>query len=797
MKHAITRSKTNISAPQHPVSHFYRRPLSAAICALMASPGLFSPLANAQQSGVLEEVVVTARKRTESVMDVPVSISAVSGDAINNAGITNITELFATVPGVENNANGSRIANKPSIRGVGSTENASIRQKVSSFIDGVPMIGAQGIGSFAGLERVEILRGPQSAAFGRSTFGGAINYVTRDPGDEFELNMRASFAEDDATNLSAVVSSPLGDKFGVIATLEEKNYDGDEDWETTSGDQLGGLNDKLGSIKLSFDPTDSISGEVMYIRQEIEDDGPTVLFANLDQQVPHPDNPSGVCRINGGAADPSCVILGEVDDVEQTYDYDYDNVANPIYDDGTDITRDRFHGSLSIDLDNGWNVTALAGYSEEEGFTWFDRDTFTGAMAIHATSTPDIEETYGEIRLASSADNDLNWLIGASIYDYDYLNTVYTNYTADVVMDIFSESANNIGAFFNLSYNFTDNLTGSFEGRYQEDEIEGTFPAHPEDGVPNDISQKDETTSFQPRLALTYSINDNHNTYMQVSRGNNPAGYNANALSPILQRTAESEGYPLSAYETFDEEEIWSYEIGFKGEISEQGIRYSAAIYYLDWEGYVQPVTANWTPGDGDLLPGTTSSDYFSRLFVNTGDLDGWGAEFEGQWAPTAQLMLGGMFSYSGLEFTDDSCSPIPIDYGVPAIQTDPFPCASVAGAELPLVSKYAAALNATYTIEFDNGWEGYGRLDYQYRSKRYTEQTNTDWLPSFDLVNLRFGVRAESWSVELFGNNVFDEDSPAGAVRFFDLRQPGMAFNTSVRQRRPRSIGIALTYDI
>ena len=770
--------------------------MSAAICAMAAAPLLFTQVAMAQEkpTSMLEEVVVTARKRSESAMDVPVSISALSEDQLQAAGVFSIDGLFALIPGVQNNADGSRIANKPAIRGVGSTENSSIRAKVTTFIDGMPIVGAQGISSFIGLQQVEVLRGPQSAAFGRSTFGGAINYITRDPGDELEVNLRGTLAQDNAYNASAVLSTPvIEDKLGVLVTLQESNYDGDSKWQTTSGHQLGGTNDKLATIKLAFTPTDSLSGELMYMYTKVDDDEPPILFANLDQLVPYPKNPSGTCAINGGKA--SCVILGEIDKIPQVYDYDYDNPNNPINNPGTRIERDRYSGSLTMDFDNGWSLTGLGSYTDETADSWFDRDTFTGGNAIHAGSTPESDEKYGELRLASSPDNRLNWLIGASIYDYDYTNTVFNNVTAGIIMDLFTESATNIGGFFNLTYEVTDKLVATLEGRYQSDEITGTYPANPGRGVPSPIKSSTTTDTFLPRYSLRYDLTDEMNIYAQVAKGNNPAGYNTNALDPILLQTAAAENYDLPAYQTFDEEEIWSYELGLKGESSEYNTRYSVAVYYLDWTGYVQPVTANWTPADGELLPGTTPNDYFSRLFISTGDLDGYGAEIEGSWAPTERLVMGVALAYSGIEFTNGSCSPIPLDYGEPPTRTEPFACAPVDGDIPPMLSEYTASTHATYTYPLGD-YDAYGRIDYQYASKRYVEQINTDYLPSYDIVNIRAGLRSDVWQVELFVDNLFDQDSPAGGGRFFDNRLPGMTYNSTVRPRRPQSVGITLAYN-
>lgn len=781
---------------------YARHTSSLALCSLALVSSLVADPAFAQQDGsegVLEEVVVTARKREELLTDVPVSISALTSKAIEDAGITNLTELFAIIPGVENNADGSRQADKPAIRGVGSQENATIRAKVTSFIDGIPLLGSQGIGSFAGLDHVEVLRGPQSAAFGRSTFGGAINYVTRNPGEEFELNLRASFANDSFRDLSAVISGPVvADHLGLIVTLQEKNYGGDDDWVTNLGYQLGATNDKTATIKLTFDAGDNVSGSLMYMRTEVDDGEPPIQFAALSQYQPHPDDPDGKCALNGGGN--SCVILGRVNNglVPLVFEYDYNDAQNPILNPGTRITRNRYQGSLSAGFGDGYQLTVLGAYTDDVAENWFDRDTFdlSGMSTIHAAATPETTEKYGEVRLASPDGTRLNWLVGASIYDYDYINTVYNNYTANIVMDLFAESGNNVGAFFNLGYDFNDRLTGSFEGRYQSDDISGVYPANPGRGAPEPISVSKKTNSFQPRLALTYAISDSTNLYGQVARGTNPAGFNVNALDPVLQATAASESYDLDEFVAFDEEEIVNFEIGLKGGSQDKAFRYSAALYYLDWTGYVQPVTGNWTPDDGVLLPGTTSNDYFSRLFVNTGDLDGLGVEFEAAWSPSENWLFGGALSYSGLEFKKDSCSPVPLNYGVPAIRTEPYACADVGGKKPPMFSPFTLALNGTYSHPLSAELDGYVRVDYAYRSKRYTEQINTDYIGAFNMVDLRFGVRADHWSAELFATNLLDDDTPSGAVAFFDGRQPGMVFGTSYVLRQPRSIGIRLAYN-
>lgn len=747
----------------------------------------------------VEQILVFARKRGEQEKDVPVSMSAMSSNQLAEAGVTDITAMFQLMPGIENNADGSRIANKPAIRGVGSTENSSIRAKVTTFIDGIPIVGAQGISSFAGLQQVEVLRGPQSSAFGRSTFGGAINYVTRDPDTlgDLEFDFRGTLGQDDTQNASLSLITPIvEDTLAVALTLESNSYDGPDEWKTTSGVQLGGTSDTLASVKFVYTPTDNIKAELMYIRQEIDDDHPAVLFTNLEDLEPYELDSDGLCVVNGG--DNSCVNYGaiNVDEIPLVFDYNFDDDTNPITDPGTRIDRDRIQGSVEVQFDNDMMLTVLGAYTDEEGEDWLDRDAYDDVTTMHIASTPESIEKYAEARLASTDEGRFNWLVGASLYEYDYLNTVYSNYTAGTVMDLYSEGARNVGVFFNLGYQITDRLTGSIEGRYQIDKIDALYPEDEDRGAYADITASSETKSFQPRVALTYELNDENNIYMQLARGTNPAGFNSNALDPVLLETAESEGLNLEAFQTYDEEVIVSYEIGLKGGLREYDLRYSLAAYYLDWDGYVQPATVNWTPSDGELLEGTTADDYYSRLFMNTGDLSGAGVEFEGHWSPTDSLDFGATMSYTGIEFADDACSPIPLDYGVEATSTDPYNCATTIGGNAPpMLSRFTSSLDATYTVELSNGMTSYTRVDYQYRSKRYVEQINTDYLPAYSLINARTGIRNDDWSIELYVNNLTNEDSPAGAVRFFDGRISGMYYNTSIRLRQPRTAGINVSY--
>ncbi|MGE4658414.1 MAG: TonB-dependent receptor plug domain-containing protein, partial [Gammaproteobacteria bacterium] len=141
---------------------------------------------------VLEEIIVTARKREENLMEVPVSVSVLSSDLLMDSSVIDQFDLYELTPGISYDQSQDRQGARASVRGVWTRAQNPVRAKVTSFIDGVPVLGQTGSLQFSGIDRIEVMRGPQSAAFGRATFSGAINYVTSNPGEELESQILLS-----------------------------------------------------------------------------------------------------------------------------------------------------------------------------------------------------------------------------------------------------------------------------------------------------------------------------------------------------------------------------------------------------------------------------------------------------------------------------------------------------------------------------------------------------------------------------------------------------------------------------
>ena len=168
---------------------------------------------------------------------------------------------------------GGRQANNPGVRGVASDLRASNQQKVTSFVDGMPILGNTGTLQFSGIDAVEVYRGPQSAAFGRATFAGAINYVTADAPDEFEGEFKAHLSEHGREEVGILLAGPLTDSLGYRISYVQNDWQGPDEWTATDGVQMGSEETEQVRLKLNFELSDTVYGDITFDRLETFDQG--------------------------------------------------------------------------------------------------------------------------------------------------------------------------------------------------------------------------------------------------------------------------------------------------------------------------------------------------------------------------------------------------------------------------------------------------------------------------------------------------------------------------------------------
>ena len=556
-----------------------------AIAVALALGDMGVAVAQDDSASMLEEILVTARKREESLTDVPVAISVFNENEIAEQGISSLQELYDATPGLTLDiAFGDRNSAQPGVRGVQSNEIATSQQKVTTFIDGLPFLGQVGSLGFFGVDQVEIYRGPQSSAFGRSTFAGAINYVSADATEEFEAKVQARTSSLADNEIAMAISGPITDNLGYRLSYMREDFTGPDEWTATDGTELGTLGVDILSGKLNFEFSDSVYGEVMFTSLDQEDG----VAANwtLDSQGCSGD--SGVslsgmgmalvelfsgnwnCDINSGIPRRNFDIYSSF--VDQYDPANYGGLSLDSYLGQTTAAgltyeqvllvstvtpyvitdRDRYQGELNFEVGDGL-LTVLGMQANE----WYSRwaaptnDSIAviapngmlgpnqGGGAARGGGTT-IDETYLEARWASPEDRRLRYTLSGSYYAYDFRTEVHFAYGAIVYnlvneatgepVDpstnfIISKITENVGVSFGLQYDLNDRTTLSLEGRYQDDEVCG-------EDAPNDYYACEVTASFAPRIAANFDLSDSLSLYAQFSQGTNPAGINIGYANP-------------------------------------------------------------------------------------------------------------------------------------------------------------------------------------------------------------------------------------------------------------------------
>ena len=809
--------------------------------AMIAVSGVFfvavPTTAGAQDA--IDEVVVTARKREENLRDVPVSISVLNSALIDEAGILNQQDLFEMTPGLtydDGNNFGDRNAGAPGIRGIQSLEIASTRQKATSFMDGMPMNGQGGSLQFVDVQRIEIFRGPQSAAFGRSTFAGAINYVSKDPTEDFSGYITVNATDQERQQFQGGLSVPLGDKTGFRIDANYEDVRGNPDWVTTDGYDVGNVETTYVSAKLKFEPSDRVSGELRYMHLETEDGNGASYFITDPSCLNHPftdqqGRPQNYLRgefncntsIPDGGIQRNHATEATFDPLDPDYTLALSySVVDPL----VTVERDRIQGSLDFAIGDS-TLQFLAFHSEDEAQRWQDADRSDTALTIamgmvgmnsNTMADPNsIDEDYIEARWVSPSNQKLQYVFGASYYEYSFLTNIYAQYAGIVLgledqlgpilpLQIFSEDGKNTGAFFNLTYAATERTTLSFEGRYQIDDITNV------NSVTGDTFNN-KTTSFQPRLAINFAISDQLSLYGQYSTGNNPAGVNVNFTNPqaidsiAIANTGNAFGpavitYDHETYKTFDEEKLTNVEFGVKGTVAENKLTIAAALYFMEWEDMVQPYNLNW---DGDWnnngMGGTLFIPPFtmSRSFLNQGTAEFWGVEAEMDWQATDNFSLRGTIALQQAEYTDfcslwavDTLNVTPDRFA--ADGTTAADCAIVDGNTPVRQPDLSFSLSPSYRAPLGNsGWDWSTRLDWRYSGTNYLDDYNYMELPATNILNLSLSFVNDMFNVRLYANNLTDDDTPSAIGYNNDWNQAvnGSIENLYIVPRRPREIGL------
>ena len=821
-----------------------RKGLLAAVVALVSGAGVPQGAVLAQgeasASRMIEEVVVTARKREESLTDVPVAISAFNSEGLKAAGIDELGDILDNTVGmVFNDRDGTRVNSQPGVRGIKSFTGGGSTVRVSTFIDGMPMVGFQNSIPFIDVAGVEVYRGPQSAVFGRSVFAGAINYSLREPSlDESSGTVNAQIGEDGRQAVSAYYNTSLiEDKLGLYISASDDSYDGPQGLVSSDGFQMGSRETTNYSAALKFAPTDQLSMTLRYTDTTL-DDGPAPDY-NL---TPFSANtPNGDRNYTQTVAGRAPLLVGELqfeDDPELRRNFCRDQglpTQNCSFNPGFEVDRERLSFDVSYDLDSGASLSFKTFTSEDVQFSLDDQDNSDlGNVSMSADDT--IDEDYYEILWTSPDDARLRYSIGYSIYDYTQNTVAYNgphpsaSFTGeDVGGAVSTFDIKNTGFFGGIFYDINDKLTVSFEGRQQEDDILANDPDPTDDLIPEAVSD-----TFLPRISLNYKVSDTLSLYAQYSEGVQPATVNSGAVGPqqralanaIIDLYGQDFNGLLDNLISVDEEVLFNSEIGLKGVFLDGRLSLNAALFDIETDGYVEQTNVFFLPegipvpvvlADINGLGAATNNPLLQNIGVgnirlrggvNIGDIKSRGLELEGSYLIGDNWQVDAQFTYLDTEF-DSACSPSGPTFFA-EVDTLALPgggsitCNNVDGNAFPFTPEITFGASATYNGEFNNGMGWFTRLDMRYEDEQFIDSFETGFLPSVTKFNLRAGISTDNMRLELYVENLTDDRTPLGAqyeperpeiTQATGLRGPG-ATGLNVAAAYPREVGVKFSYD-
>ena len=727
------------------------------------------------QELVLEEILVTAQKRTESVQDIPSTVNVLGEDMLKDFNVQSLTDLENLTAGLQIDSLTGR-SGRMFMRGIAHNPNSAAEAAVTVYWNQAIVDGNAIYQKMFDVQRVEVLRGPQGTLTGRTSPAGAINIHTARPNlESTEGEIRVTAMDNDGLNTQIAASFPVIP--GQLALRFAGVYD-ESDLDEIENDLTGDISGEettAGRFSLSWLPTDNVSVDfaVQYLERDLDD------LTTIDGM------PTG-----NPILDPE----GELRELD-TFDRRDARVGLGDIMDNTDA--DFFNSSLVLNWDlASHTITSVTGYHETESAREFDQaqgnanpDNVTRRIA-----SDDRTDWSQELRIANNEGEVWEYMVGAYYENADILFTQenfpppFSPFFGGSFLLLFPADVERWGLFTHNKFYLSDKWSLQLGLRYQEYENERDMktvagengvailePGELIDQVLSDDNQLYEDDSTTGQLSLQYQFSDDANIYGLVATGWRAGGITVTgSLLPedIL---------------LFDPEDSISYELGFKSTLMDGAIRFNGALFYQDFDDYISRIAGiNVRESDGSIG--------FTGATVN-GDAEVWGAELDATAILSQNWYLGGALSYTDGEFADGTTLPCN-DFdanGVPIIpEGQAAATCDVSGDPIGRAADWTASINTEYSIPFDS-FEGYGRLLYAYTGEQYTPDLG--YLDTYQTVDMFLGVRAERWSVEVFARNLFDEEAlvtGSGATPLVRRQPTGYAMRWPVPARR---IGLTASY--
>jgi iron complex outermembrane receptor protein len=712
------------------------------------------------QNLVLEEVIVTATKRAESLQDIGVTVNAFSAETIQQAGINSASDVAILTPSLNVNSNSSPFSARLTIRGIGTSQtDPALEPSVGVFVDEVFM-GRSGLGmsDLVDIERIEVLQGPQGTLYGKNTNAGAISVITRAPNmEEFEGFVEVSAGNYDMQKLTGAASGPLSDTIAYRISGSLHEHDGYYD-NSGSQEDFNDADDWNLQGKLQWDVNDSTS--VLLNFSHVERD--QICCSGDSTQAEEVNN---VLEAQGFAPDEN-----------DPFDRDVATDAPARFEMESDTA------SLTINYDADWgSLKSITAWNDHEYTTTIDGDGSELDLIVAGGDTFTGESISQEFRFTSQINDQVDYMLGLFYYDQtierdglsatfgDDILLVATQFNplagllvapGDNIAGEHEFETETLALFGQVNWQLTDALGITAGLRWNDEEKDADILTVNHSSAPGlggiflvDVTSTpiDEefnrsTTNTDWLLRATYDLTPETMVFASASTGSKSGGFNGSSGA-----AEERE---------FDDETTMSYELGIKSTLLDSRLRINATLFYTEIEDYQQQVQ---------------NSQGLGTVVASVGEIETSGLDLQFEALALPNLMLSGGVLYMH-------------DYEITEGPTE--------GQDLPFTAEISANLAATLFLPIGDG-RGYLRADYSYMDDHLTNTVHYDQIiDSRDiqdrtLVNAKLGWTNDHWDISVWGKNLTDEDYAAQTLATNALIGRDFYYLTA-----PRTYGATLRYN-
>lgn len=729
---------------------------------LASAPAIAQSEDKTESTGMLEEIVVTAQKRVETLQDVPISIVALSGDTIQELNIYKMEDLQLKVPNLQMTESG--ISTQIYIRGIGSGNNQSFEQSVGMYVDGIYYGRAQLIRQpIFDIERVEVLRGPQGILFGKNSIAGAVAYTTAQPSGEFSSYLRAEYDWDhNATLLEGMVN---GGSDTLAARISVRKFDDDgwiynvfEDRDEPSRDDFAIRG------QLRWEPTINLDMNLKIEHQEFNTKGRQLEIIEDNPAIPGSPIPGATyAQILTALGHPLGIPEAELNNRRSA--------------DGGDFSENEVN-NVTFTLNYAWGnntLTAITGWTEYEYSDLCDCD-YTGAPVFTVPLDEEYEQFSQEIRLASPGGETLDWLVGVFYQDSDLDFSDAIRVPQNSVLGLldpalgfilntqaarsFNQTSELFAAFGQATWNFNDNWALTVGARWtteekiaskqvniQDLETGANVPDFPDSLAPavyfgafdiwseqmlgHNVNGKRSEDAFLPLLRMEWRPNDSSMWYVSGSSGFKAGGFDARSNN-------------IFSFE-FENEDATTYEFGGK---------------FSYWDGRAETNFALYLTNYDDLQ----ISQFDGTLGFNVGNVKDTrvqGIEVDGRLLITDSLTWTYALAYLDHEYKDFENANCYNGEDPNGDVVDGVALCSRTGQSGQYTPEFTAYTSLDWIVPISSNWDLRLKGDLSYTDEQNVH-VNLDpkyVIDAFTIIDLRVSVANENWDLALLGKNVTNED--------------------------------------